>query len=509
MKMSSKPEAAKTSASEVLASDSPTAPARSWRRPTSRTLCVWASGRRRTPAARASSAMRATLRSSTSRSTRTAGVGTSASALMGRVHPKPRPAARRARAARPRRTPCYASSMDWWQPRKSWRTLGESARATLRAPVASAADLGLRIALFLGLFGGAVVLGWTSKEAWGVHRLTRGVGNTVFYGGDGRPWFPLDEHRRDVPLDEVAPALRQAVIAVEDHRFYRHGGIDPIGLGRAVWRNLRQRSMAEGGSTITQQLARTVFLTNQRTLGRKVKEALLAEMLEQQLSKDRILELYLNRVALSGGTFGVEAMSRQLFAKRARDLGLAEAALLAGLIRAPSALSPWSNIDGALRRSDVVLQRMREEGFITPAEEEAARRARLRTTSSAGLADAHSGYAKEYLRQLFREQVGEDDPPDWDVHTTFLPAVQAAAERAVDEGVARLGRPGLQAALVALDPRTGNVLAMVGGRNFTASPYNRAVRSKRQPGSAFKPFVYAAALERGMSPVSVITDLHS
>jgi len=393
--------------------------------------------------------------------------------------------------------------------RTSWRTFTDSARSSLLAPAVSVADMALRTALFVVLVGGAIALGWTAKAAWSVHRLTRGVGNTLFYGADGKPWFSLDEHRRDVPLSEVAPALREAVIAVEDHRFYRHGGIDPIGFGRAVWRNLRRGAITEGGSTITQQLARTVFLSNRRTLGRKVKEAVLASLIEQQLTKDQILELYLNRVALSAGTFGVEAMSRQLFAKRAKDLSLVESALVAGLIRAPSALSPWSNEEGALERSKVVLARMRQEGFISPAAEQGANAARVRMTSAPHLADAHSGYAKEYLRQVFREEVGDDDPPDWDVQTTFLPAVQLAAERAVEEGLARLGKRGLQAALVALDPETGDILAMVGGRNFNASPFNRAVRSRRQPGSAFKPFVYAAALDHGLSPVTVLDDLHS
>ncbi|HYU41572.1 MAG TPA: PBP1A family penicillin-binding protein [Vicinamibacteria bacterium] len=393
--------------------------------------------------------------------------------------------------------------------RTSGRTFTDSARSSLLAPAVSVADMVLRTALFVVLVGGAIALGWTAKAAWSVHRLTRGVGNTVFYGADGKRWFPLDEHRRDVPLAEVAPALREAVIAVEDHRFYRHGGIDPIGFGRAAWRNLRRGAITEGGSTITQQLARTVFLSNRRTLGRKVKEAVLAGLIEQQLTKDQILELYLNRVALSAGTFGVEAMSRQLFAKRAKDLSLIESALVAGLIRAPSALSPWSNEEGALARSKVVLARMRQEGFISPAAEQGANAARVRMTSAPHLADAHSGYAKEYLRQVFREDVGDDDPPDWDVQTTFLPAVQLAAERAVEEGLARLGKRGLQAALVALDPETGDILAMVGGRNFNASPFNRAVRSRRQPGSAFKPFVYAAALDHGLSPVTVLDDLHS
>ena len=411
--------------------------------------------------------------------------------------------------------------MGWiTEARTSVRTFAESARSSLLSPGAGAADIALRTALFVVVIGGTLVVGWTAKQAWAVHRLTRGVGNTVFYGADGKSWFALDEHRRDVPLEEVAPVLREAVIAVEDHRFYRHGGIDPIGFGRAVSRNIRRRTIAEGGSTITQQLARTLFLSTQRTIWRKAKEAVLAVLIEQQLTKDQILELYLNRVALSAGTFGVEAMSRQLYGKRAKDLGLLESAIVAGLIRAPSALSPWSNEEGALSRSRVVLARMRQEGFISAAAEQGANAARVRMTSAPHLADAHSGYAKEYLRQAFRDEVGDDDPPDWDVHTTFLPAVQLAAERAVEEGLARLGKRGLQpqahdggrglqAALVALDPETGDIVAMVGGRNYNASPYNRAVRSRRQPGSAFKPFVYAAALDHGLSPVTVLDSLHS
>ena len=411
--------------------------------------------------------------------------------------------------------------MGWiTEARTSVRTFAESARSSLLSPGAGAADIALRTALFVVVIGGALVVGWTAKQSWAVHRLTRGVGNTVFYGADGKSWFALDEHRRDVPLAEVAPVLREAVIAVEDHRFYRHGGIDPIGFGRAVSRNIRRRTIAEGGSTITQQLARTLFLSTQRTIWRKAKEAVLAVLIEQQLTKDQILELYLNRVALSAGTFGVEAMSRQLYGKRAKDLGLLESAIVAGLIRAPSALSPWSNEEGALSRSRVVLARMRQEGFISAAAEQGANAARVRMTSAPHLADAHSGYAKEYLRQAFRDEVGDDDPPDWDVHTTFLPAVQLAAERAVEEGLARLGKRGLQpqahdggrglqAALVALDPETGDIVAMVGGRNYNASPYNRAVRSRRQPGSAFKPFVYAAALDHGLSPVTMLDSLHS
>jgi 1A family penicillin-binding protein len=358
-------------------------------------------------------------------------------------------------------------------------------------------------ATLLSLYG---VL-WAGKHCFAIHRLARGVGDTVFYGADGTPWFRLDEHRQDVPLEQMSPRLREAVIAVEDHRFYRHPGIDPIAVGRAMFRNLTRVRLSEGGSTLTQQLARTLFLSNRRTLGRKVKEAVLALMLEEQLDKKQILELYLNRVYLSGGVHGVEAMSRSLFGKRARDLSLAESALVVGLIRSPSALSPWNNLEGAVERSHVVLGRMREEGYITARDEQAARRARLQITPRPNLADSRSGYAKDYLRQLFRERVGQDNPPDWQVHTSFLPNLQEAAERAVAEGLHRLDTPGLQAALVALDPETGSLLALVGGSDFASTPFNRAVHSRRQPGSAFKPFVYAAALERGFSPVFLLTGL--
>ena len=355
--------------------------------------------------------------------------------------------------------------------------------------------------------GGVAVAWWLGRQTWAIHKLTRGVGDTMFFGADGKAWFPLDEQRRDVPLEQISPHLRHAVVAVEDHRFYKHVGIDPVGLTRAAVRNVKSGGVVQGGSTLTQQLARTLFLSNSRTYARKAKEAALALMLEEQLTKDQILELYLNRIYLSGGIYGVEAMSRKLFVKRAKDLNVAEAALIAGLIRAPSALSPWSNIDGAIERSNIVLRRMREEGYITPREEEAAHRAKFRITSNPGLANARSGYAKEYLRQLFRDRFGGDHPPDWEVHTTFVPAIQEAAERSLYEGLRQLGIPELQGALVALDPSTGAILALVGGRDFNASPFNRAVSSHRQPGSAFKPFVYAAALQRGFSPVTVLFNL--
>jgi 1A family penicillin-binding protein len=348
---------------------------------------------------------------------------------------------------------------------------------------------------------------WTAQHAWAVFKLNRGVGDTVFLDAAGQPWFSLDEQRQDVPLDRISTYFKDAVIAIEDHRYYLHPGIDPIALTRAALHNLRSDGGRQGGSTLTQQLARTLFLSNARTYGRKLEEAAIAVMLEIFLSKQEILELYLNRVYLSGGIYGIEAMSQKMLGKPASELTLAEAALVAGLIRAPASYSPWAHFDEARQRSFVVLRRMREEGAITPEQEDAARAERIRVQPPPRVTSARHGYAKEFLRQQFRDIHGGDHPPDWRVETTFVPEIQDAAETAVRNGLRRLGLTDLQAALVAMDPQTGNLLAIVGGSDFATTTFNRAVRSRRQPGSAFKPFVYAAALERGLSPVSVISGL--
>src|SRR5687768_3337083 len=369
----------------------------------------------------------------------------------------------------------------------------------------------------------AVGITWLFRQGYAVHRLTRGVGDTWFLSSDGRRWFRMDEHHRDVPLSDIPVHLQHAFIAVEDHRFFSHPGVDPIALGRAVVRNIRASGTVEGGSTLTQQLARTLFLSNKRSYGRKVREAVLAVMIDAHLSKTQVLELYLNRIYLSAGVYGVETMSRHLFGKPAKQLTLAECALIAGLAQSPAGLSPWTNLDGAIARSHVVLSRMRQQGFIDAGQEETAVHARLRIRPYPGSVDARAGYAKEFLRQRFRDEFGGDHPPDWDVRTTFSQELQALGERAVADGLRRFrrsdlhptaqttrgGGSGLQAALVALDPATGNMLAVVGGRDFRESQFNRATRSRRQPGSAFKPLLYAAALDHGYSPVSVLEGLAS
>ncbi len=355
---------------------------------------------------------------------------------------------------------------------------------------------------------GCLAVGWLAKQSYSVYQLTRGVGDTWFHTADGRRWFRLDEQRHDVSIAAISPHLRNAFVAVEDHRFFTHPGVDPIALGRAVWRNVRAPGTVQGGSTITQQLARTLFLSNRKSYGRKAREAVLAVLIEAQLTKQQILELYLNRIFLGAGIYGVEAMSQRVFGKAAKDLSIAEAALIAGLARAPAALSPWSNLEEATNRSHVVLSRMRDAGFITAVQDREARRAAFRIRPFRSDAD-RQGYAKAYLRQRFRDEFGGDHPPDWRVDTTFVASLQDAAEGAVERGLRSLGKPTLQAALVAIDPTTGDLLAIVGGRSYLRSPFNRASRSRRQPGSAFKPFVFAAALERGMSPVSILTGLNS
>jgi penicillin-binding protein 1A len=367
------------------------------------------------------------------------------------------------------------------------------------------------IVLAIILTGLAIPLWWTVRYASAVHRLNRGVGDTVFYAANGQPWFRLDERRRDVPLDQIADDLQHAVIAVEDRRFYSHPGIDPIGVARAVVRDLRSRSRAEGGSTLTQQLARTLFLSNVRTYARKAKESVIALLIELQLSKREILELYLNRVYLSAGVYGVEAMSQHLYRRPARDLTLAQSALIAGLLRAPSTLSPWSNYEGALARSRLVLALMRDQGFITAAQEQSAARLRPRIEPYLPPVNPRAGWAKDFLRQQFRGRFGGDHPPGWRVDTGFRPDLQDAAERAVAAGVRRWSRGGapLEAALVAMDVRTGDIVAMVGGASYARSTFNRATRARRQAGSTFKPFVFSAALSNGASPVSVLTNLDS
>ena len=307
-----------------------------------------------------------------------------------------------------------------------------------------------------------------------------------------------------IRLIDLPPYLPKAFVAIEDRRFYDHIGIDPVGVSRALMRDVIGRSGIEGGSTLTQQLAKNLFLTQERTLSRKIQEAILALWLERRYSKDQILELYLNRVYFGSGAYGVEAAAQKYFGKSARFVTLPEAALLAGLMKSPTKLAPNRNLAGANERAAEVITAMAEQGHITEAMAKSAlaNPAQVVHDKSAGSIN----YVADYVMDALDDTVGAIDD-DIVVTTTIDPKMQAEAERALtDELNAKGAKFGVeQGALVALDP-AGAVKAMVGGRNYADSQFNRAVAAKRQPGSSFKPFVYLAALEKGLTPDTVRED---
>ncbi len=304
--------------------------------------------------------------------------------------------------------------------------------------------------------------------------------------------------RRWLPYDQIPMEMRAALISTEDRRFRSHIGVDPIGIGRAIGSAFVKGHRVSATSTITQQLARNIFLTNNRSYGRKFKEAILALALERKFSKDQILELYLNRVYFGGGAYGIDAASRKFFGHGADRLSLGEAAIIAGLVKAPSNYSPTADVEAARSRSGVVLETMARNGFITPEVAASVRPAdvRIQQTTSNNSIRYFTDWALPQLDQLIDQT---QDPID--VWTTLDPGMQAAGDRAV-----RANAPdGAQGALVAID-RDGAVRAMVGGKDYVDSIYNRATQATRQPGSSFKLFVYLAALESGMKPTDTIVD---
>ena len=307
----------------------------------------------------------------------------------------------------------------------------------------------------------------------------------------------------NVSLKDLPPYLPKAFIAIEDRRFYSHFGIDPLGIARAAVANLLHRGVSQGGSTLTQQLAKNLFLTQERTLQRKLQEAELAFWLERKHSKNELLELYLNRVYFGSGAYGVEAAAQRYFGKSAKTITLAEAAMLAGLVKSPSRLAPNRNPKGAAQRAQLVLAAMADAKFIT----EAQAKASIGPTIHVKPAGAGTiNYVADWIGEVLDDLVGEIDR-DIVVETTIDPKLQSVAEAdIIDELAARSVKFNVsQGALVAMTP-DGAIRAMVGGRNYSESQFNRAVTAKRQPGSAFKPFVYLTALEAGLTPDTIRYD---
>lgn len=348
------------------------------------------------------------------------------------------------------------------------------------------------------------------RESGGAWRLTNGLGDPV-------PEARLEPElaaelsgarkvrREPLASEDVPRSLRDAVVAAEDKRFWTHWGVDPRAVARAAWANLRGREL-QGGSTITQQLSKNLFLSPRRTLSRKAAEAALAVYLDLRLDKERILTLYLNHIYLgqdgAHSVMGMRAAARHYFSKEPRDLSLAEAAALAGMIRGPGFYSPFRDPQACRARRDWVLKRMRDDGLIAAeaAEAASARPVEAVRGSPAEERRDNAYYVAEVVRRLEPRYGGEALYRDGlSIHTAMDPILQSAAQEAV-----RGARQ--QAALAAIDPRTGDVLALAGGVDFARSQFNRATQAVRQPGSAFKPFVFAAALKVGLTPATVLSD---
>jgi 1A family penicillin-binding protein len=390
------------------------------------------------------------------------------------------------------------------------------------AAVLSAAPIVFAIWLVVSLFSGL-------PDIDAIRKIGEMDQATSVYDDDDTLAFTIyKEQRIDVPLSSVSPHVVRALTAIEDQRFYDHNGFDLFRIGSAALSNLRHRRAVQGASTLTQQLARQSFLRPDKTFRRKLQELILASRIESMYSKPQILELYLNKVYFGDGLYGIEAAARGYLDKHASELNVAESALLAGLVKSPSSYAPTVSLNRAVARRNVVLQAMLDVGAIDRMTWKTAQTSRVVLRDGLRSDEPHGQYFKEQVRLELVQRFG------WQrvyqgglrVFSTVNMPLQIAAESSVADGLKSLdqrraalakrtarkadvdaGDDPLQAALISMDPRTGHVRAMVGGRDFEASRFNRAVQAHRQPGSAFKPFVYATALETGYSPASVIDHL--
>jgi len=310
--------------------------------------------------------------------------------------------------------------------------------------------------------------------------------------------FHGGQNRHIVKLPDISPYMVEATLAIEDKRFYRHFGIDPIGLARAVWVNVKALDADQGASTLTQQLARNLFLSHERTWTRKIKEAMYALQLEMAFTKDDILAMYLNQIYFGHGAYGVQAASQLYFGKDAADLTLSESALLAGVMKSWKYYSPHMDYDRSKSRQRLILQAMADQGEITAAQAEAAYGEPLKLLPLSERETSKAPYFRDYIRQVAIEELGIDerlyDSGGLRVYTTLDLHAQEQAEAAVEKYLEPHAE--LQAALVSIDPRNGHVKALVGGRDYAQNQYNRAFANTRQPGSSFKPILYLTALQQ-------------
>jgi penicillin-binding protein 1A len=359
----------------------------------------------------------------------------------------------------------------------------------------------LMLALAVPAFRETTDEDWLKKSELAVSFLDR-YGNKIGERGI--------RHNDSVPLEEFPDHLIKAVLATEDRRFYDHFGIDFPGTFRALGANLRAQGVVQGGSSITQQLAKNLFLNNERTIERKVKEAFLATWLETRLTKKEILKLYLDRAYLGGGAFGVDAAAQYYFNKSAREVNLAESAMLAGLFKAPARFAPHINLSAARARASIVLDNLVEAGFMTEGQVFGARRNPAKSVDRRD-EDTPNYYLdwafRDIQKTVDKQLVGKIGDRVLVVRTGLDPDIQRAAEAAIESSLRQYGKDygASQSALVLMDPN-GLVRAMVGGRDYGESQFNRATDAQRQPGSAFKPFVYTTALMNGFKPTSVVLD---
>ena len=360
-----------------------------------------------------------------------------------------------------------------------------------------------------GIIGGFI--NWTVSDLPNIKLLEEyaPMESSRVYSSDGKVLAELYVERRTfIPSYNIPDFVKKAFISVEDERFYYHPGVDFIGIMRALWKDIRAGGIVEGGSTITQQLARMLFLQPDKSIKRKIKEAALSIKIEQRYTKDEILGMYLNQAYFGTRAYGIEAASQTYFGKTTRDVTLAEAALLASMPKAPSVYSPFRNPEKARDRRTTVLQQMLDQKFITEEQFRQAKQEPLPETPHFRKYDAP--YFIETLRQVLETKYGNGLYTDgYKIYSTVNSVMQQAAEEAVRKGAAiveKRTKPGIEAALLAVDLRTGQIKAMVGGVDFWKNQFNRATQALRQPGSAFKPFVYITALENGMTSEQMISD---